>query len=103
MIVSTKTLRIDGIDKEISFLPGQNLLEILNANKIGISQSCDANGSCTTCLVHVKNNSAHLPKRTEIELERANERGFKNSERLACQFNPTENLEIEIQNFSEEG
>jgi len=34
--------------------------------------------------------------RTEVERERAKERGFKESERLACQLEPTPGMVVQI-------
>ncbi len=85
MAVSTKTLHILGEKKPIAFRTNQNLLEVLNANKLSINQACGANGSCTTCRVIVHSGSSNLTPRSEIESERAAERQFSDSERLACQ------------------
>ncbi|MBY0452282.1 MAG: (2Fe-2S)-binding protein, partial [Bdellovibrionaceae bacterium] len=84
------------------FSTGDNLLDTLNANKVGISQSCGGNGSCTTCAVLVLEGSDSLGPRTEIELERALERGFAPNERLACQTELCDSLIIRILNPEEQ-
>lgn len=100
MEVSTKTLILHSQSHEnpirIEFKGNKNLLQLLNANKVGISQSCDGNGTCTTCRVFVVNNLESLSARTEIEMERATERNFSDLERLACQCDIFESVEIKI-------
>jgi ferredoxin len=96
--VSTKTLHILGNYSPISFKVGENLLDTLNANKISISQSCEASGSCTTCRVLIHKGIENCTPRTEIEIERANERNFNANERLSCQTYLNGNVEIEILN-----
>ncbi len=98
MPVSRKTLQISSLFSPLEFSRGDNLLEILNANKVSISQSCDGNGSCTTCRVFVITGIENCTPRTEIEMERALERYFSENERLACQTFLNDNAEIEILN-----
>lgn len=98
MSVTTKTLQIRNLFSALNFKSGANLLRTLNANKVSISQSCDGNGTCTTCRVFVLKGVDSCSPRTELELERANERNFVNNERLACQTFISEDLEIEILN-----
>lgn len=98
MSVSTKTLQISGLFSPLEFNRGENLLDTLNANKVSISQSCDGNGSCTTCRVFILKGLENCTPRTEIETERAVERGFENNERLACQTCMNGDVEIEILN-----
>lgn len=89
MLVSTKTVRIvqekSGDETTIEFDEKTNLLELLNANDISISQSCGGYGICTTCRVYVNEGLENLSDKTEAEIERAEERDFKNNERLCCQ------------------
>jgi ferredoxin len=96
--VSTKTLHIRGLFSPLEFSRGDNLLDTLNANKVSISQSCDGNGSCTTCRVFILNGLESCSPRTEIEMERALERNFAVNERLACQTYINDKIEIEILN-----
>ena len=98
MSVSTKTLQISGLFSPLEFSRGDNLLDTLNANNVSISQSCDGNGSCTTCRVFILNGLENCSPRTEIEMERAIERNFAENERLACQTCMIEDVEIEILN-----
>lgn len=101
MSVSRKTLHIRGFFSPLEFTAGDNLLDTLNANKVSISQSCGANGSCTTCRVFVLKGLENCSPRSEIECERAEERGFVPNERLACQTQINGDLTIEVLNPEE--
>jgi ferredoxin, 2Fe-2S len=98
--VSRKTLTIMTENAErpvvIQFRDKQNLLELLNANKVGISQSCGGFGTCTTCRIFIQKNLAAFDKRSELETERAVERNFSDVERLACQCEISDSAEIKI-------
>lgn len=96
MSVTTKTLHIRNLFSLIKFNAGEVLLSTLNANKVSISQSCEGNGTCTTCRVFVLKGLENCSPRTEIESERANERNFSEVERLSCQTVVNGDLEIEI-------
>lgn len=111
--VSTKTLTVLkyndaklGVVAEIELRQTENLLELLNANKIGISQSCGGFASCTTCRIIVTKGVDSLPARDDLEAELAKERNFSNEERLACQIeipeSPITDIEIIIANSSED-
>jgi len=62
----------------------KSLLEFIQNKKIDINHSCGGNGTCGTCRVLVENHQ-NLPQRNSIEEEMANDRGFNDNERLACQ------------------
>ncbi len=100
MEVSRKTLTIITENTEnpvvIQFRDKQNLLELLNANKVGILQSCGGFGTCTTCRIFVQKNLKAFDKRSESEAERAVERNFSEDERLACQCEISDSTEIKI-------
>lgn len=93
---STKTLIIHKNNVELHFEQPIRLLDLLNANGIGINQSCGGYGICTTCRVFVRNGLTSFSERSDIELERAEERGFEQNERLCCQTIVCDNAEIEI-------
>lgn len=82
---SAKLISIAEIEIKQTEMLSQNLLQILNAHNIGISQSCGGFATCTTCRIIVTKGSEGLSERQEIETERAVERGFSENERLACQ------------------
>ena len=100
MEVSTKTLIVHSQSHEnpirIIFKGTKNLLQLLNANKVGISQSCEGSGTCTTCRIFVVKNADSFCERTEIESERATERNFADYERLACQCDISDSVEIKL-------
>ena len=101
MSVSTKTLQIKNFFSPLEFKAGENLLDTLNANKVGISQSCGGHGSCTTCRVLVLSGLENCAPRTAIEQERADERDFAPNERLSCQTDLLGDVEIEITSYDE--
>ncbi len=76
-------------DEAISASPSQmrgSILETALALGVEIDHSCGANGTCGTCRVFVKMSGGEsLPARDELEQEMADDRGFAEDERLACQ------------------
>ena len=96
MVHSTKTLTISEKFIEIDFKTPSNVLELLNANKISINQSCGGMGTCTTCRFFIRKNKEAFSKRTELGTERAEERSFHDLERLSCQTEVFDSAEIEI-------
>lgn len=96
MLDSTKTLIILQNNVELQFEKPVRLLDLLNANEISINQSCGGFGTCTTCRIFVRKGLSSLSERSDIELERAEERGFEENERLCCQTVIFDNAEIEI-------
>lgn len=102
MTVSTKTLQVIVNNLSLQSNADENLLNILNANNLSISQSCGGNATCTTCRVLILKGLENCGSRTEIEAERAEERGFAVNERLACQTQVLGDIEIEILNSNED-
>ncbi len=90
----------------INFLPSpglvsasqedQTVLDVAVRNKIALNHTCGGNGTCGTCLVEVVEGLEQLEPRNEIELEMATDRGFSNSERLACQTSLANGLTVRI-------
>ncbi|NQY99664.1 MAG: (2Fe-2S)-binding protein [Bdellovibrionales bacterium] len=72
----------------------ETVLDVALSNKLDIGHTCEGMGSCTTCRVFVLDGDAG--PRTEIEQERADERGFADNERLACQIKPIEGLKLKL-------
>lgn len=72
----------------------ENLLQVALSNKIELAHTCEGMGSCTTCRVYVMEGA--MSPRTEVEQERASERGFKEHERLACQLKPEDGMVVKI-------
>lgn len=76
---------LENTEYEIDTRHNGSLLDYFNQNKIPIHQSCGGNATCGTCQIKVISGNLLLSPRTELEIEMANERGFKPYERLACQ------------------
>lgn len=76
--------------------PGESVLEVALRCGIEIGHSCGGMGSCTTCRVFVVEGAEQLGRRTEMELERAEERVFAENERLSCQIPALPGLKIKI-------
>lgn len=82
---------VQQIDLEL----GKSLLEGLRSAKIPVPFSCGGEGICTTCRVIIT--SGEATERTELESERAQERGYEENERLSCQCSPaSEKMEIKV-------
>lgn len=100
MFVSTKTVTIQKENSDevlkVNFNHKTNLLELLNANNISISQSCDGNGICTTCRVYILEGKENVLPKSDIEVEHSNDRGFAPNERLCCQTEISGTIEIKI-------
>jgi ferredoxin, 2Fe-2S len=82
--------------KKCSFDGSPSLLEVAVANNLPLNHSCGGMGSCTTCLVHVKDGLNLLHPRNEVEREHAQMRGFQPYERLACQTGAEDGLVVVI-------
>ena len=78
----------DTLDLEITTDKDSSLLELCIKNKIPISHSCEGMASCGTCRVIILSNIEKLPIRNELENDMAEDRNFKDNERLACQLIP---------------
>lgn len=110
MTVSTKTLTIITVDRQsdsqshsqLNFSTPTTVLELLNANNIGIFQECGGSGTCTTCQFKIIDQVENFSKRSHIESERADERGFLAVERLACQTVLSGSATIEIRAIEKE-
>lgn len=83
-------------DQEIDGAAGQTILELLNANKIEIDQSCGGSGTCGTCRVFLESPTLTQHPRNEIELEMAEMRDFNALERLACQISCVQGMRIRL-------
>ena len=88
-------LYIENLDLEVPFSNEKSILEVLNKQDIEIDQSCEGMGTCGTCRIVVLDSKV-LPERNEIESERATLLEFKDSERLACQLHPIDQIRIKI-------
>lgn len=102
MIRRKKQTQDSGI---IEFLPSGKKAEISKVDSvlaaalqagIELNHSCEGMGSCTTCRIIVRKGLEKIPRRNEIEQERAEERGYSDEERLACQIKPIDGLVVEV-------
>ena len=63
-----------------------NLLKLCLSHKIPLSHSCGGMASCGTCRVIITDGLSSLAQRNNLEQKMANDRTFKDHERLACQL-----------------
>ena len=83
--------RINGQD--VSASHGENLLDAIRRLGISIDFSCEG-GSCGACRVIVLSGLERLPPRGEQEAQTASDRSFDEKERLACQLEVTEGVDL---------
>lgn len=81
----------------IEFTEPDSVLELALRANIDLNHSCGGNGTCGTCRIKVISpNSSRLPSRNEIEKEMAEDRGFADDERLACQLLAFDQLKVRL-------
>lgn len=73
-----------------------SVLDVALRCGIEINSTCGGHGTCGTCLVEVCEGLSELSPRNEIESEIAEDRGFQENERLACQMSPIMGLAVRI-------
>jgi 2Fe-2S ferredoxin len=78
----------------VGFLEGETLLDLALRNKWEVPFSCGGYGTCGTCRVFIHKETTLLNPRNEIEQEFANTRGFQKNERLACQVQLEEGMQL---------
>ena len=88
-------LKIAG-KKSIDINFEKNILDNVKDNNIDIDNSCGGMGVCGTCRVLITKKANELPPRNRIETAMYKDRGLDPNERLACQIQPLEDLEIKI-------
>ncbi|MBX3039893.1 MAG: (2Fe-2S)-binding protein [Bdellovibrionaceae bacterium] len=76
----------------------ESVLEACSRQGLEIEYSCEG-GTCGACRVFVDKKSPPLPPRNEIEAETASDRGFTETERLACQMTPVEGAILRTPGF----
>lgn len=91
---SPPRIRVLPDEKIVEASHGETVLEALLRRKIELDHSCGGGGTCGTCRIFVVAGLDRLPPRNEIENEFAEERGFAENERLACQTTAIEGLVI---------
>lgn len=63
----------------------ESILELALRAGLDLDHSCGGGASCGTCRVLVESPLEKLAPRNDLEMEMAQERGFSDQERLACQ------------------
>lgn len=81
-------------NKPLKIGDSETLLDVALSNDVFLSHTCEGMGSCTTCRVFIQKGDGG--PRTEVEVDRARERGFADNERLACQVIPQDGMAFEI-------
>jgi len=85
----------EGQIKSVTLSPKISLMEGLRKAKIPIPFSCGGEGICTTCRVFIT--AGDVTKANELESSRAQERGYKENERLSCQcFALSESISVKL-------
>lgn len=75
------------------------VLDVALRQGIPLNHTCGGHGTCGTCRVRVRAGLEKLGPRNEIEAEMAQDRGFTDEERLACQIPPVADLTVEIESM----
>ncbi len=100
MGVSRKTLHVIetklGREVNISILSNETILSALNANNIGIDQSCGGHGTCTTCRFERISDSKTFSDANELEIEISIEKKMEKNLRLSCQTYVVQDATIKI-------
>ncbi|MBK9293622.1 MAG: (2Fe-2S)-binding protein [Oligoflexia bacterium] len=84
-----------------SFEGAKSILEVALNNNIALNHSCGGMGSCTTCRVKVTKGLEKLKPPNEIEQEHIQAREFAKNERLSCQTDAVDGVEVEIPEATE--
>lgn len=78
----------------MDYIEGETLLDLALRNKWNVPFSCGGYGTCGTCRVFIRKDSTLSGQRNEIEQEFAETRGFQANERLACQIELHEGMNL---------
>jgi 2Fe-2S ferredoxin len=87
------SIRVEGYIDEFLGKRGETLLEALLRAELPIAHSCGGNATCGTCRVEIIEGLSPVK---ELEHEFKIERGFREDERLACQFIVNEKIALKI-------
>lgn len=93
MLVSRKTLIVAEtlfheetiLDIDAKTFSIRSILEILNAKKVSINQSCGAFGTCGTCRIEILEGHEDVKEKSDYEIQQAHELQLLPQQRLACQ------------------
>ncbi|MEN6586754.1 MAG: ASKHA domain-containing protein [Sulfuricella sp.] len=89
-------LTIDGAAHRIPFEPGHSLRDILDATDFRVRSGCRGIGACGLCRVRVIAGAAG--ETTQNERLHLSEAQLASGMRLACQFSPSSDMQVEILN-----
>jgi ferredoxin len=83
-----------GATHEVETKAGKNLLDIAQENNVPMRSACGGNGTCTSCMVEVKDHKNHLSMLSQSEKEMClPEDG---TTRLGCQAKVIDDVTVEI-------
>jgi ferredoxin len=82
---------------------GKSVLDVALENRLPLNHSCGGNATCGTCRIRVVSTETPLEERGELEQEIADDRGFAEDERLACQLTACPGLKFKIPDPIDEG
>ena len=82
------------LNREVEIKQETSVLSLALNNKVHIDNSCGGSGSCGTCQIRIGPGSVEPSPRTDVEEEMAKARNFSSDERLACQVDAIDGLEI---------
>lgn len=80
--------------RQIAFVPGIPLRDILNSSSVQVRSACVGIGACGLCRVRIDSGSGGPP--TTAELLHLGEDAVAAGERLACQVVPTTSLDVTV-------
>ena len=81
---------------QLTFVQGDNVLNILNSAELKVSSACVGQGFCGLCRIKII--SGNVSDLTSIEKSRLSIQQIQQGTRLACQINALSNLEVSIEN-----
>ncbi len=84
----------DNLARQVAFVPGATLRDILNSSSLRVRSACVGIGACGLCRVRIDTGHAGPP--TTPELVHLGEKAIAEGERLACQVIPETSLDVTV-------
>ncbi len=85
------------LDKEVTAVDGEAILDIALNNNIQIDHNCGGNCACSTCHIIIEEGFDTLDEMSEDEADMLDEaEGLTDRSRLACQCKVTKDLVVRI-------
>jgi uncharacterized 2Fe-2S/4Fe-4S cluster protein (DUF4445 family) len=94
--VPVLTVRSEGQVRDIPFIAGQSVREILDSTDIRVRAGCNGIGACGLCRIRIESGTVNEPTAKERAL--IDNSLFTEGIRLACQTKPGKKVRIEILN-----